>query len=50
MPTEPDHYEVLQISPNAEPGVILAAYRRLAQTYQVSAAAISSVMMPAIVP
>ena len=33
MPTEPDHYEVLQISPNAEPGVILAAYRRLAQTY-----------------
>src|SRR5207247_3930922 len=33
MPTEPDHYEVLQISPNAEPGVIPAAYRRLAQTY-----------------
>src|SRR5438874_96037 len=33
MPTEPDHYEVLQVSPNAEPGVILAAYRRLAQTY-----------------
>src|SRR5207244_4920433 len=33
MPTELDHYEVLQVSPNAEPGVILAAYRRLAQTY-----------------
>ncbi len=33
MPSEPDHYEVLQVSPNAEPGVILAAYRRLAQTY-----------------
>src|SRR5262245_35435481 len=33
MPEEPDHYEVLQVSPNAEPGVILAAYRRLAQTY-----------------
>src|SRR5437667_9556843 len=33
MPTEPDHYEVLQISPNAEPGVILAAYRGLAQAY-----------------
>jgi len=33
MPTELDHYEVLQVSPNAEPGVIIAAYRRLAQTY-----------------
>src|SRR6266542_1527081 len=33
MPTEPDLYEILQVSPNAEPGVIIAAYRRLAQTY-----------------
>ena len=28
-----DYYEILQVSPNAEPSVITAAYRRLAQTY-----------------
>ncbi len=28
-----DYYEILQVSPHAEPSVISAAYRRLAQTY-----------------
>ena len=28
-----NYYEILQVSPNAEPSVITAAYRRLAQTY-----------------
>ena len=28
-----DYYEVLQVSPNAEPSVISAAYKRLARTY-----------------
>jgi hypothetical protein len=28
-----NYYEILQVSPNAEPSVIVAAYRRLAQTY-----------------
>ena len=28
-----NYYEILQVSPNAEPSVIIAAYRRLAQTY-----------------
>ena len=28
-----NYYEILQTSPNAEPSVIVAAYRRLAQTY-----------------
>jgi len=28
-----DHYEILQVSPNAEPEVIAAAYRRLARKY-----------------
>jgi hypothetical protein len=29
----PDYYEILQVSPNAEPEVIEAAYRRLARMY-----------------
>ena len=28
-----NYYEILQVSPNAEPSVITAAYKRLAQTY-----------------
>ena len=33
MPAVADLYEVLQVSPNAEPEVIEAAYRRLARKY-----------------
>lgn len=32
-PNEPDYYEILQVSPNAEQLVIEAAYRRLAREY-----------------
>jgi hypothetical protein len=31
--SEPDYYEILQVSPRAEPDVIDAAYRRLARKY-----------------
>lgn len=30
---QPDYYEILQVSPNAEQSVIEAAYRRLAREY-----------------
>src|SRR5438093_6040214 len=33
MTSEPDYYEILQVSPRAEPDVIEAAYRRLARKY-----------------
>jgi hypothetical protein len=33
MPDEPDYYEVLQVSPRAEPAIIDVAYRKLAQKY-----------------
>src|SRR5438067_2528913 len=33
MPTPPDYYEVLQVSPNAEAEIIQAAYWRLAQKW-----------------
>lgn len=33
MATSPDYYEVLQVSPNAEPEVIQVAYTRLARTW-----------------
>ena len=33
MATEPDYYEILQVSPKAGPEVIDAAYRRLARRY-----------------
>jgi hypothetical protein len=33
MTTEPDYYEILQVSPRAEPDIIEAAYRRLARRY-----------------
>ncbi|TMB93615.1 MAG: hypothetical protein E6J42_12615, partial [Chloroflexi bacterium] len=33
MTSEPDYYEILQVSPRAEPDVIEAAYRRLARKH-----------------
>jgi hypothetical protein len=33
MQDEPDYYEILEVSPEADPGVIGAAYRRLAHKY-----------------
>ena len=33
MRDEPDYYELLQVSPKAEPGAIHAAYRKLARKY-----------------
>ena len=33
MAERPDHYKILQVDPEADPEVIQAAYRRLAQKY-----------------